>query len=155
MYSDKECTIEIADFDKAQYGDIAYWASNGKWRLPSEKEMYRLFSEASYSYGCYIDNEGNETFGFLFWESDGTRQIYSGMHYYTDVDLIDKLFLPCAGNRQLKSDAIFRVGGSGYYWCSSSSNTTDFNQLSLIYTDLTWRSTSGNYGRTIRPVLVK
>lgn len=155
MFSDRGCTIETTDFDKAQYGDIAYWASNGKWRLPSEEEMYRLFSEASYSYGCYIDNDGNETFGFLFWESDGTRQMSFGMHYYTDVDLIDKLFLPCSGNRQLKSDAIYRVGGSGYYWCSSSNNTSDFNQFSLIYNDLVWRFTSGNYGRTIRPVLVK
>lgn len=153
MYSDRECTIETADFDKAQYGDIAYWASNGKWRLPSEQEMYRLFSEASYSYGCYIDNEGNETFGFLFWESDDTRQILSGMHYYTDADLVGKLFLPCAGNRQIKSDDIYRVGGSGYYWSSSSDLTSELEQISLIYNKLVWRVTSAIYGRTIRPVL--
>lgn len=152
MFIDQSCTQQTMDFNIASYGDIAYWASNGKYRMPTKEEMYRLFSMASYSRGCYVAADGSQTFGFLFKEPEnGTRVVETKFQYYTDYDLEHYLFLPNAGNRQAKSDDILRIGYTGYYWHSSQDQL--FEHLKLGTVSLDWMSTNPVYGRTIRPVI--
>jgi len=152
MFEDQACTHSTTDFSSALYGDIAYWASNGKYRLPTEAEMYRLYSEASYSRGCYVAADGSKTYGFLFREPvNGQRVIETKVQTYTDYELENYLFLPSAGNRQAKSSEILRVGYNGYYWHSVRS--AEMYQFRMGGQEVIWAVTSPSYGRTVRPVL--
>lgn len=152
MFFDQFCTQQTTDFDAAAYGDIVYWASNGKYRMPTNEEMYKLFSMASYSRGCYVAADGSQTFGFLFKEPEnGNRVVETKFQYYTDYDLEHFLFLPNAGNRQANSSTILRIGYTGYYWNSYSNQL--FEQLKLGTVSPDWSSTNPIYGRTIRPVV--
>ena len=47
MFTDEACTAETSDFAAALYGDIAYWATQGAWRLPTQAELQKLYNEAS------------------------------------------------------------------------------------------------------------
>ncbi|MCD8235998.1 MAG: hypothetical protein LUD00_04945 [Prevotellaceae bacterium] len=152
MFVNQNCTQQTTDFNQASFGDIAYWASNGKYRMPTEEEMKKLFTEASYSHGCYVAADGSQTFGFLFKEPEnGKRVVETKFQNYTDYDLEHFLFLPNAGNRQSKSDVILRIGYTGYYWHSCKEPL--FEQMKLGTVNLDWTSTNPAYGRTIRPVL--
>jgi hypothetical protein len=53
MFTDKEMTQETTDFSKAKYGDIVYWATRGKWRLPRQSELEALTQDSSWVYGRY------------------------------------------------------------------------------------------------------
>lgn len=150
LFYDRNCSIRTSDFASAQYGDLAYWATNGRYRLPKEAEMYKLFAEASYSFGYYTTSSGIDVYGFLFKNPDGVRVIEEGLHHYTDEDLENYLFLPASGNREFNSTAVNRIGCCGYYWDSMRNNP--MNQLMCAYRDVIWRQTDAAYGRTIRPV---
>lgn len=53
MYTTQDCTVATTDFTAAKFGDLAYWASKGKFRLPTQAEMTKLVNEASSQYGSY------------------------------------------------------------------------------------------------------
>ncbi|KXB78838.1 hypothetical protein HMPREF3034_02285 [Prevotella sp. DNF00663] len=55
MYLDRACTQETKDFGQAKYGDVAYWATKGKYRMPTEQEMRELTAAG------YISNKCNTT----------------------------------------------------------------------------------------------
>lgn len=150
MFTDRNCSHPTSDFSEAAYGDIAFWASQGQYRMPTQEEMLQLFSECSYSHGSYRAKDGSLTYGFLFKDPDGARVIESKGQVYTDYDMDHYLFLPAAGNRDYNNGAMKRIGCCGYYWDSQRDETME--QISLLYTNLLWRVTSPQYGRTIRPV---
>lgn len=56
MYTDPQMRCETKDFRKARYGDIVYWATCGKFRLPTAEEMTKLFTVRSWAYGMYGSN---------------------------------------------------------------------------------------------------
>jgi|GEM_PF-626914 len=56
MYTDPQMHCETKDFRKARYGDIVYWATCGKFRLPTAEEMTKLFTVRSWAYGMYGSN---------------------------------------------------------------------------------------------------
>ena len=66
MFTDEACTAETSDFAAALYGDIAYWATQGTWRLPTQAELQKLYNEASYQYGYYTTEDGKNVYGYLF-----------------------------------------------------------------------------------------
>ena len=53
LYTDQDCTVVTTDFAAAKYGDIAYWASNGKYRMPTMEDFKALEEKASAQYGVY------------------------------------------------------------------------------------------------------
>lgn len=150
MFKDRNCTQQTTDFSEAAYGDIAFWASRGKYRMPSHTEMQRLFTVCSYSHGSYRAKDGSLTYGFLFKNPNGVRVIETKGQVYTDYDMEHYLFLPAAGNREYNNGKMKRIGCCGYYWDSHCDETME--QISMLYTNLLWRNTSPSYGRTIRPV---
>lgn len=61
------------DFSAAGAGDLAYWATRGKYRLPNEAEVKKLIEEASYQCG-YVTYNGKTVYGVLFTNpKDGVR----------------------------------------------------------------------------------
>ncbi len=84
------------DHDKANLGDLAYWASNGKYRLPIPSEFKYLVENASYEFGYII--KGNSTVsGVLFTTPQGERTVSESPKELTDDDLNRGLFLPNSG----------------------------------------------------------
>ena len=119
MFTDEACTAETSDFAAALYGDIAYWATQGTWRLPTQAELQKLYNEASYQYGYYTTEDGKNVYGYLFTppmksgrvENTSARQI-------TDEELVGGLFLPATGYRIYPGSTISKSGEVGYYWTS-------------------------------------
>lgn len=151
MFTNMVQTIETTDFDLALYGDLAYWASRGKYRLPTSDELYKLYSEASYAFG-YAPTENNQWIkGCLFWTPDGGREEIRTLQYFSDEQLEERLFLPSAGFRQIAETTIMRVG-NGFYW-NSTMLEDGIYALRWISNSLVWSRDGNGYGRSIRPVL--
>lgn len=153
MYIDKYLKYETDDFSNAQYGDLAYWASRGKWRMPRYEEMYILYDKASYECGYVTTPDGNLVYGVLFTTPEGTRITNTSYQYFTQEQVDNGLFLPGAGYRQQAVDIIKRTGKCGFYWNSYRPETANQLNLRFINNQLFWSGDGGTYGRSIRPVL--
>lgn len=100
MYTDPQMRCETKDFRKARYGDIVYWATCGKFRLPTAEEMTMLFTVRSWKYGMYAERCRRPAYGFMFTcPKQGTRT--TNYDYYCPVrfswsDFEDGVFLPFA-----------------------------------------------------------
>lgn len=156
MFTDEACTAETSDFAAALYGDIAYWATQGAWRLPTQAELQKLYNEASYQYGYYTTEDGKNVYGYLFTppmksgrvENTSARQI-------TDEELVGGLFLPATGYRIYPGSTISKSGEVGYYWTSQyrSAGDNDYAYyLELQPTQIRWAGNASYYGRSVRPV---
>ena len=122
MFVDRMCTIETTDFDAAKYGDIAFWASKGKYRLPTGEEFNSLYSNASRQFGAYQVSESNIIRGILYFDPVGEEPVFSDIETtLTDEDLAKGVFLPYCGRRytaqplqvnQLSNQGPYRSGES-------------------------------------------
>lgn len=63
IYVDAECIDEAVDFDDAEYGDIAFWASNGQYRMPTTEEFKTLIDNANSIFAQF-----NGVHGIYFWD---------------------------------------------------------------------------------------
>lgn len=153
MFTNMVQTIETKDFDRALYGDLPYWASKGKYRLPTSEELNKLYSEASYAFGYAPTDDGKWIMGCLFWTpSAEEREEIKSLQYFTKRQMDTCLFLPAAGFRQSFETTIMRVG-NGFYWDSYMLESGGVNALRFIVTTLYWSIDGNVYGRSIRPVL--
>lgn len=128
MYTSQDCTATTEDFTAAKFGDLAYWASNGKFRLPTKAELQKLFDEASRQYGSYKVAEGKFVTGFLFTdpEEDETPTISDIEVEFTDEDLAKGLFLPKGGRRyNTQPFTVNNQGTQAPYWGSESVTADD------------------------------
>lgn len=124
MYTDANCTQECSDFSKAQYGDIAFWASRGKYRMPTMAEFHKIGDEASISFGYCLSQDNKKVYGCLFTNPVGERIIDSNDKQFTKGDLDKGLFLPFNSTR-LNPEAtaghngkLIYYGNDGSYWSS-------------------------------------
>ena len=173
LYTDQACTATTTDFAAAKYGDIAFWASNGKYRMPTEAEYAALLASASAVKATYTLNGANIT-GIYFFnpEAGATPTIdVANIKTLTDDDLKVGIFLPWAGrgyNAEATQYDIYKAGEQGIYRASVV-NTGDganqpcygvvfacsnvgTNKVALPY----WNKAFDAKGRySIRPVLVE
>ena len=77
----------------ANRGDLAYWASFEKYRLPRESDFLILQNEASYQFG-YINISSNKIYGMLFWTPDVEKVNNTSPIAFEESDLEKGLFLP-------------------------------------------------------------
>lgn len=123
MYTSQNCTSATADFTAAKFGDLAYWASNGKFRLPTQAEMTKLVNEASSQYGSYKIAENKVITGILFTDpATGESPSHNETEVeFTAEDIAKGLFLPKAGRRYNKTDLTINAQGTqGVYWLSEA-----------------------------------
>lgn len=105
MYADQACTTETTDFAAAKYGDIAYWASNGQYRMPSYEDIQTLVEKASVKMATYV-LDGVEINGIYFYDPDFGEVPTVNLDetvVLTDADLEVGLFLPYSGRGYNKS----------------------------------------------------
>lgn len=100
MFEDRACLTPTDDFAKAKYGDIAFWASKGKYRMPTGAEIKTLLANASRQYGIYTPSPGHVIAGILFFDPVGEAPVISDVEKnLTDEDLATGVFFPYAGRR--------------------------------------------------------
>lgn len=90
-YSDNETKNK----EYATRGDLAYWASNGKYKLPQPSDINFLIDFASRQYG-YINENGIQIYGYLFTDPENERIINTTPKLFSIDEINNGLFLPCA-----------------------------------------------------------
>ena len=116
-------------------GDVAFWASKGKYCLPNKTQINELShkdnSKASIKYGKYVYDENTEIYGYLYTtpiDGDPKRNLpgteeFTGPEEFTDADLECGLFLPLTGRRSPNgNDIVINQGDQAIYRCSQFGN---------------------------------
>ena len=135
VYSDVNATAEVTGnaafkeidtFASANHnelwGDIAYWASKGQFRLPKNTEMVKLHNVSDKLAGYYKTSDGAVVYGFLYRTPNPSRVNNGTNQEFTDADLESGLFLPKAGRRGAtagSSGTIINVMTQGMYRTST------------------------------------
>ena len=137
MYTDQACTIVTTDFAAAQFGDIAYWASNGKYRTPTAAEFQKLYDEACRTKATYTVGATtiNGTYYYNPGEGETAGPISDTTKALTADDLAVGVFLPWSGRGYDGTEFnVYKIGAQGVYRTSTvnSTSTTDATN-GLIY----------------------
>ena len=118
MYTDANGVNATDDFEAAKFGDIAYWASNGQYRMPTTEEFTAL-KACDYICGHYTEPvSGMKIWGILF-----TEPVVPGVpnHVYGDAELTAQqleqgLFLPLCGRHTDSNVMVIQYRQYGFYW---------------------------------------
>lgn len=68
MYTDDKFINETTDFEQATFGDIAYWATKGMFRLPRYTEIIDLTQKGKWQFGYVTVDENKQIYGYLVTE---------------------------------------------------------------------------------------
>ena len=166
MYTDQTCTTATTDFTAAKYGDIAYWASNGKYRMPSAADFNTLWTNASRTLATYTEGATTIKGMYFFNPAAGEAPAVDSTNtkVLTAEDLTVGLFLPLAGRGYDGTEYnIYKIGAQGVYRTSTVNKTSTAEATNGVIYRL-HSLTEGayyhaSYGATarylIRPILVE
>ena len=130
-----------------EYGDLATYASIGKWRLPKAQEFDKLMSNTAEYIGYYVNDEGNTIYGVLFDQNvpqnlknkvvDKNNVVISSsnqaapksidknrLRKFEKSDFESALFFPMAGVYDDYNN-LMKVGTGAGYWTSTSFSSTN------------------------------
>lgn len=104
-------------------GDVAFWASKGKYCLPKKAVIQNLAhpttSKASFQYGKYMAGDV-AIYGYLFTTPQGDVVRNNEEVTFTDADLESGLFLPLVGRRSpISNNKVIHRGVHALYRCST------------------------------------
>ena len=139
MFTDAELTTETKDFAAAKYGDLAFWASKGQYRMPTEAELSTLFEKANAQYGYVLikDASGQQVkvndvdlkvWGWLFTEPTDPRVVETTEREITETELTDGkgLFLPLGGRKANSSDTqVINTRCIALYWAGTTATISN------------------------------
>lgn len=129
-----------------EYGDLATYASNGKWRLPKAQEFDELMSSTAEYIGYYVNDKGNTIYGVLFDPKvpqnlkkkvvDKNNVVISSsnqaapkyiernrLRKFEKSDFESALFFPMAGVYDDYNN-LMKVGTGAGYWTSTAVSST-------------------------------
>lgn len=90
-------------------GDVAYWASKGKYCMPKKGLLSALShhttSKASFQYGKYVSGDVT-VYGYLYTTPQGDVVRSNEEVTFTDADLESGLFLPFTGRRSNRENGV-------------------------------------------------
>lgn len=117
LYTDQNCVVATKDFSAAKFGDIAYWASNGQYRMPTYAEQKTLL-ECDATYGWIVLSDINKkVWGMLFTEPAGaTPTKNTDGREITAEELQSGLFLPFCGRHPDSNMTVINYRTQGDYW---------------------------------------
>lgn len=139
IFTDAACTEPATGWADAKYGDIAYWASKGQYRMPTSAEFASLFSKC-----CYQLVKYNDILGLYFWDpkDDGENPglvVATETKDLSDTEITTGLFLPCTGRAYNNTEyKIYKVDNQAIYRTStvashSTSDSTDKGGYGVLY----------------------
>lgn len=132
----------VVSSDK-KYGDLAAYASNNKWKLPSATDFNNLMKATAEYIGYFVDDNGYKIYGILFDPNvsgnlkgkvvDKNNQslgssnsaipishVENRLRQFTKSDFENALFFPMAGVYGDYTGYLDKVGSQGGYWTSTS-----------------------------------
>ena len=143
------------------YGDVAFWASKGVWRMPHSSELKKLRTDntaATGQAGFYNTPGGDNIYGVLLTSTPSwaNASMSTEVVEFTDADMESGVFLPKVGRRFASElhEKISYFNNQGYYWSSTFGSMNDSDESRKPQTDkaattLGWRkSYSCDYGYT-------
>lgn len=153
MFTDATCATATTDFAAAKYGDIAYWASKGQYRMPTTAEFDKLYTEACYANATYNDGVYTIKGTYFYNPAEGeTAGAVAETKSLSPEDLAVGLFLPWTGRGYDNADyKIYGVDSNGVYRTSTVNSNSKGDGL-LGYGGI-YRVNSGDrdyYNKTIR-----
>lgn len=130
-----------------KHGDLAAYASNNKWKLPSATDFNNLMKATAEYVGYFIDDNGNKVYGVLFdpnvpdklkglvldknnkkLNPSNTASIFdagNNLRQFVKSDFDNALFFPMAGIYYTYTGAIDKPGSQAGYWTSTSNTGND------------------------------
>lgn len=139
MYTDQTCVNETTDYAAAKFGDIAFWASKGQYRMPTADEMEKLYTDACRVKAVYTTADGIEVNGTYYYnpgagETAGLIEVDSP-RVVRNADMTKGLFLPYTGRYQSGNALkLFAITTQGVYRSSTTtSNSTLDNTFAAVY----------------------
>ena len=136
-----------------KHGDLAAYASNNKWKLPSATDFNNLMKATGEYLGYFIDDNGNKVYGVLFdpnvaeglkgkvldknnkvLGSSNTASIINAgkdLRQFVKSDFDNALFFPMAGIYYTYTGAIDKPGSQAGYW-TSTSNPSNNNATAFM-----------------------
>lgn len=152
MFTDATCTTPTTSWADAQYGDIAYWASKGQYRMPTAAEFEELHTKACYTEATYSDGT-NTIYGSYFYnpgagENPGKVE---GTKTIKDTDLSVGLFLPWSGRAYNNAEYnVYKVHSQGFYRTSTVYDASTAEKgYGLIYRVSTFEIITNTGGRDV------
>lgn len=148
IFSDINATTEVegdarfksiaATANSDIWGDVAFWATKGKYRMPTNAEMKKFHNVSDKLLGYYVTPEGIRVWGVLLRTPNPTRATNKAYVEFTDADLECGVFLPNAGRRaNSSSDSVIAVTEQGTYRTSNYikpvASTIDDEEVTLYY----------------------
>ena len=142
-YSTTTSDIQGVVSSDKKYGDLAAYASNNKWKLPSATDFNNLMKATAEYIGYFVDDNGNKIYGILFdpnvpntlkgkvvdknnnplGSSNSAipiRPVEDKLRQFTKSDFENALFFPMAGVYGDYNGYLDKVGSQGGYWTSTS-----------------------------------
>ena len=130
------------------------------WRMPTESEFDKLYSECYWEWTIDYKGDGTNVEGFIVYKSvdknlDREKTKESDHTYSTTTDA--HIFLPLTGD--IDGDIYSLEGTTGEYWTSTvSSGNVQLGQAHCLYFTSSYTPSTGNYsrdgGRPVRAVYV-
>ncbi|MCR5002853.1 MAG: hypothetical protein K5984_00640 [Bacteroidales bacterium] len=99
LFSDSAASTKLVSYHRSEYGDVVYWATKGKYRMPSYNDWYSVAPTAA------SVNQGVEGITST-WTSDGMK--------ITEDATGNSITLPACGYSQRGGDVV-NSGTAGYY----------------------------------------
>ena len=152
FWTEKRDIQGVISSDK-KHGDLAAYASNNKWKLPSATDFNNLMKATGEYVGYFIDDNGNKVYGVLFdpnvaeglkgkvldknnkvLGSSNTASIFNAgknLRQFVKSDFDNALFFPMAGIYYTYTGAIDKPGSQGGYW-TSTSNPSNNNAAAFM-----------------------
>jgi len=152
LYYDTAGTTREYGYRDAKYGDVIYWATKGKYRMPSYGDFYAIATAQSES---IKDIEGIE--------SEFTTMGSVAGYKFTDKTNGNSIFFPAEGYRNVAGDRLGQ-GTTGRYLSGRSTAASTayvlyFTKDGVCITDSNVDSTTHlgykGFGGTLRPVLAQ
>lgn len=158
----------LSGSNSTMFGDLAFWASKGQYRMPNKSEIYKLFTNsdnikegnANLQAGYYMDGE-RKINGILyttvpFWKEDRLPTANTTAIELTLADIESGLFLPKAGERTTNtagtydSTSIKNFNAWGIYWSGTYGGKKETGYDDCART-INWvGANTANYGYTIK-----
>ena len=146
FWTEKRDIQGVISSDK-KHGDLAAYASNNKWKLPSATDFNNLMKATAEYVGYFIDDNGNKVYGVLFdpnvpdklkglvldknnkkLNPSNTASIFdagNNLRQFVKSDFDNALFFPMAGIYYTYTGAIDKPGSQAGYWTSTSNTGND------------------------------